>query len=80
MTAPSEIFDPKTNIPIVIISFRLRHDMVSIMNNWLILEFGMRILDLRNSAYFINGKSEAIPPIQNPKSNFQNLQSETNGG
>jgi len=34
----------------------------------------LRILDLRYSACFINGQSEAIPPIQNPKSKIRNLQ------
>jgi G3E family GTPase len=45
-------------------------------------DFGLRILDLRYSARrgllcrtvcFINGKSEAIPPIRNLKSKIQNL-------
>ena len=38
-----------------------------------IFEFGLEILDLMNSADFINGKSEAIPSIQIPKSKIQNL-------
>ncbi|CAB1073761.1 hypothetical protein D1AOALGA4SA_1934 [Olavius algarvensis Delta 1 endosymbiont] len=32
----------------------------------LILDFGLRILDLRYSVYFIR-QNEAIPPIRNPK-------------
>jgi len=44
------------------------------MNYTLILDFRIRILDLRYSICFINGYREAIPLIQNPKSKIQNLQ------
>ncbi|CAB1083123.1 hypothetical protein D1AOALGA4SA_10707 [Olavius algarvensis Delta 1 endosymbiont] len=37
------------------------------------MDFGLRILDLRNSVYFINGLSVANPPIQNPNSKIQNI-------
>jgi hypothetical protein len=55
-------------------TFYLRQEFKSMMSVALILDFGLRILDLRYSVGFIKGWSEAMPTIRNAKSKIQNFQ------